>query len=212
MLNLLGFNDAIRYRFDMKESTPIRSGRKRSAASQEKAIAAAFDVLRERGYAGMSIEAVAERARVGKTTIYRWWPDKAALAVDAFFAITKAELAFPDTGSALEDFRLQILQLGQLLRGPSGEAMAAMVAGAKTDPQLASALGERWLVPRRKWGVERMERAVADNECLPDLDIEAALRVLYGPLYAPLLFGAGIPPPERINAYLAIAFRGIFHD
>lgn len=194
----------------MTESTPIRPGRKRSAASQAKAIAAAFEVLRERGYAGMSIEAVAERAGIGKTTIYRWWPDKAALAVDAFFASTKAELAFPDTGSAREDFRLQILQLGQLLRGPSGHAMAAMVAGAKTDPQLARALGERWLAPRRKWGVERMTRAVADGECLPDLDVEAALSVLYGPLYAPLLFGAGIPPHERIQAYLAIAFLGIF--
>ncbi|WP_376096367.1 TetR/AcrR family transcriptional regulator [Roseomonas sp. CCTCC AB2023176] len=103
----------------MTESTATERprGRPRSPASRGAILSAAFDLLRERGYAGLAIEAVAERAGVGKATIYRWWPDRAALAVEAFFEATREALAFPDTGSAREDFRRQIHGVADLLRG-----------------------------------------------------------------------------------------------
>ena len=173
-------------------------------------LAAAFALLGERGYAGLTFEAVAERAAVAKTTIYRWWPDRAALAVDAFLAATADALAFPDAGSAREDFRLQILQLARLLRGPVGAAMAAMVGGARTEPAMARAIGERWVAPRKRWGAERLERAQRDGECAPDLDVAAALDLLYGPLYARLLLGLGAPDDALVERHLAVAFRGIF--
>lgn len=119
--------------------------------------------------AGLAIEHVAARAGVGKATIYRWWPDRAALAVDAFFTATQDALAFPDTGSVREDFRQQVGQLGALLRTPAGTAMAAMAGGARHDPALGRALAERWIAPRKRWGVERMHRAIATGECPADL-------------------------------------------
>lgn len=186
------------------------TGRPRSEMSQEAILQAAFDQLVKRGWSGFTIEAVAAAAGAGKTTVYRWWSSKAELAVDAFFHATKAELRFPETGSAEGDFRAQILELAELLRGSRGQALAAMLGGARTDPDLGRALGERWLEPRRRWGLERMLRARADGELRPGVDPQAALAVLYGPLYAPLLFGGQVPTMEATKAYLAIAAAGVF--
>ena len=171
---------------------------------------AAFALLVERGYAGFTIEGVASIAGAGKTTVYRWWKTKADLAVEAFFHATTDELRLPDTGSARADFVEQIRELGSLLRGDRGKALAAMLGGARTDPQLAQALGERWLEPRRRWGFERMSRAAKTGELLPGVKPPAALAVLYGPLYAPLLFGGEVPSAAEVDAYLAVACAGIF--
>ncbi|GJD93597.1 TetR/AcrR family transcriptional regulator [Methylobacterium iners] len=187
-------------------------GRPRSESSREAILEAAFKLLVERGYGGFAIEVVASAARCGKTTVYRWWRSKAELAVDAFFHATREELRLPDTGSAREDFRSQILELGVLLRGERGQALAAMLGGARTDPALAKALGQRWLEPRRRWGFERMSHAAATGELRPGVEPTAALSLLYGPLYAPLLFGGEIPAADAIRAYLDLACVGIFVD
>lgn len=190
-------------------STATR-GRPRDARVSRAVLEAAFALLAERGWAGFAIESVAARAGVGKATIYRHWPGHAALAVDAFFVATEAGLAFPDTGSAREDFRLQVHALAELLRSPVGQAFVGLVAGAKSEPAIARAVGERWVAPRMRWGVARLERAAAAGECAATLDIEAALGAIYSPLYAPFLLGRGVEPPPRVEAYLAIVFAGIF--
>jgi len=186
------------------------SGRPRSESAREAILAAAFRLLVERGYAGFAIEPVAAAAGTGKSTIYRWWMSKAELAVDAFFHATEAELRFPDTGSAQGDFRAQVLELADVLRGERGRAFAGMLAGAGLDPDLGRALGERWLAPRRAWGFERMARAKAAGELRPGVEVGAALGVIYGPLYTPLLFGGQVPTREETQAYLDIACFAIF--
>ena len=188
------------------------SGRPRSEKSREAILDAAFRVLITRGYAGFAIEVVAAEASAGKTTVYRWWKTKAELAVDAFLHATTEELALPDTGSARADFRAQIMQLGELLRNDRGKALAAMLGGARTDPALARSLGERWLEPRRRWGAERMARAAAEGALRDGVLPSAALAVLYGPLYTPLLFGGGVPDAVAVQAYLDVACAGIFAD
>jgi len=193
----------------MTEASPPR-GRPRSDAAQRAILDAAFAVLIERGFAGLAIEAVAARAGVGKATIYRWWPGREALAVDAFFAATKADLAFPETGSGREDFRRQVHQVGALLRGPAGSAMAAMIAGALTSGVLAEALGTRFLAPRQRWGRARLERAIAAGECHPDLDVGAALAALYAPLYVRLCFGLPALQESEVEALLRVTLRGVF--
>ena len=185
-------------------------GRPRSETSREAILRAAFALLAERGYGAFGIEPVAARARVGKTTIYRWWPSKAELAIDAFLHATEATLRLPDTGSAERDFRAQITDLAEVLRGQRGRAFAGMLAGSGADPGLARALGERVLEPRRRWGFARMVRAQAAGKLRPGVDPIAALWVLYGPLYAPLLFGGEVPSAAEVVAYLEIACAGVF--
>jgi AcrR family transcriptional regulator len=185
-------------------------GRPRSETAHEAILGAAFALLAERGYGAFAIEAVAARAGVGKTTIYRWWASRAELAVDAFLHATDAEIRLPDTGSAERDFRAQITDLAEVLRGQRGRAFAGMLAGSGADPVLARALGERVLEPRRRWGFARMVRAQAAGELRPGVDPMAALAVLYGPLYAPLLFGGEVPSAAEVAAYLEIACAGVF--
>ena len=195
----------------MEPSTATR-GRPRSDASRAAVLAAAWALLVERGYPAMAIEAVAARAGVGKATIYRWWPGHAELALDAFFAGTRADLAFPETSDAREAFRAQIGALADLLRGPAGAAFAAIVAGARHDPALGRAVAERWVGPRSAWGRARIERAVADGQVREGIDLDAALSALYSGVYSPLLLGRGVEPPERMAAMLDIVLRGIFGD
>lgn len=187
-------------------------GRPRSEKARDAILEAAFGILIHKGYAGFTIEAVAAEANAGKTTVYRWWPSKAELAVDAFLHATIDELAFPDTGSARDDFRAQITALGALLRDGRGQALAAMLGGARNDPVLAQSLGDRWLEPRRRWGFQRIMRAAADDELREGIEPSAALAVLYGPLYTPLLFGSDVPNAAAVQAYLDIACYGIFTD
>lgn len=188
------------------------TGRPRSETVQDAILAAAFGLLAERGYAGFSIEGVAAAAGSGKSTIYRWWKSRADLAVDAFFHATTDELELPETGSARDDFRLQIIGLAALLHGARGQVFAAMVGGARDDAVLGKALGERWLEPRRRWGFQRMTRAAEAGELRPGVQPGAALAVLYGPLYTPLLFGAQVPERVDVEAYLDIALAGIFRE
>jgi AcrR family transcriptional regulator len=187
-----------------------RRGRPRSEASRAAVLQSAFELLREKGYADISIDAVATRAGVGKATIYRWWSNKAELAVDAFFSATTEDLAFPDTGSASEDFRQQIRQLAALLRGPLGQAMASMIEGSRHDAVLRAALGNRWVGPRRRWGMQRLQRAIEQGECLPGLNPDAALEVMYSPVYVRMLFGLGVPDDAQVDAALLIVFQGVF--
>lgn len=193
----------------MDKSTPKR-GRPRSDESKAAVLAAAFAILRERGYSDMAIEAVAARAGVAKTTIYRWWKNRQELAVEAFFANTTQELAFPDTGSIRQDFRQQIHQLASFLRGPVGEAMAAMIFASRQDPILREALGTRWVSPRRRWGKERIQRAADQGQCVPGIDLNVALEVMYSPIYNRMLFGLGVPTAEEVDAALNIVLPGIF--
>lgn len=193
-----------------RSALPRRPGRPRSNASRAAILEAGFGLLAERGYAGFVLEEVAARAGVGKATLYKWWPSRGELAVDCFFAGTVAQLRFPDTGSARRDFTLQIQALRRLLGGPRGEALMALVQGARVDPLLRSALGERWVRPRQAWGLARMARAQAEGQCRPGVDAEAALDLLYGPVYTRLAMGLGVPSKARLARILALACRAIF--
>jgi len=188
------------------------TGRPRSEKSRDAILDAAFDLLVARGFDGLTIELVAREAGAGKTTVYRWWKTKAELAVEAFLRATTEELRLPETASAEADFREQIAELGALLRGNRGRALAAMLGGALNDAELANALRDQWLEPRRRWGFQRMMRAKADGELRDGVEPSAALAALYGPLYAPLLFGGEVPSARDVGAYLDIACAGIFGD
>lgn len=188
----------------------IVQGRPRSEGTRQRILVAALTLLVERGYAGLSIEAVAAAAGSAKTTIYRWWPGKAELAVEAFFEGTEDTLRLPERGPARDDFRSQILELAELLRGDRGRAFAEMLGGARSDAVLARALGERWLAPRRRWGFERMQRAAAAGEVRAGVAIGPALALLYSPLYTPLLFGEPLPDQDIMLATLDLACSAIF--
>src|SRR5271170_4116344 len=85
-------------------------GRPRSEAARRAILRSTLRLLRNSGYQNLSIEAIASDANVGKATVYRWWPNKGALVVDAFASSTEDELHFPDSGSVYRDMSRQICQ------------------------------------------------------------------------------------------------------
>jgi AcrR family transcriptional regulator len=165
-------------------------GRPRSEESKQSILNSTLKLLKQDvGFADLSIEAIAADANVGKTTVYRWWPTKAALVADAFSASADDELRFPDTGSVQDDMSLQMRRLIRVFRSQRGKVVAALLAGGQSDPELIEAFRERFLWPRRKNAYRALQRGIDRGELPPDIDLDLALDSLYGPIYMRFLIG-----------------------
>jgi len=165
-------------------------GRPRSAEADRAILAATAGLLAERGLAAMSIEEVAARAGVGKTTIYRRWPSKGLLALDAFVISFRAEQPLPDTGTLRGDL---IAALHAWVRAvtetPMGPMLTGLIAEAQADPDLRGAWRDRVLEPLRAQHRIMLERAVARGEILAGTDQDAVLDLFFGAAEHRLLLG-----------------------
>lgn len=172
-----------------KATTPAGSGRgrPRSPETREKILKAAYELLDEVGFMNLTIEGVAARASVGKPTIYRRWKSKAALAMDAFLAAVNPELAFPDTGTVKEDFRLQMQKLVRVMNSPRGEVLATVIGSGQVDSELIASYRENWLNPRREDAKRILQRGIDREELRANIDAEVAIDALYSPLFYRLL-------------------------
>ena len=159
-------------------------GRPRSEESRQAILRSTLKLLkRARGLAELSIEGIAADANVGKATVYRWWPTKAALVADAFSASAEEELRFPDTGSLVRDMSLQMRRLIRIFRSDRGKVVAALLAGGQSDPELIEAFRDRFLWPRRRQAYQTLQRGVDRGELPADTDFDLLLDSLYGPIY-----------------------------
>jgi AcrR family transcriptional regulator len=158
-------------------------GRPRSEESRQSILRSTLKLLKEEGgFPELSIEAIAADANVGKTTVYRWWPTKAALVADAFSASANEELQFPNTGSVYTDINLQMRRLIRIFRSQRGKIVAALLAGGQSDPELIEAYRERFLWPRRRQAYQTLQRAVDRGELPIGSDFDLILDSLYGPI------------------------------
>ena len=159
-------------------------GRPRSEESRQSILRSTLKLLKQKGgFPELSIEAIAADANVGKTTVYRWWPTKAALVADAFSASADEELRFPNTGSVESDMSLQMRRLIRIFRSKRGKVVAALLAGGQSDPELIEAFRERFLWPRRKQAYKTLQRGINRGELPADSDLDLVLDSLYGPIY-----------------------------
>ena len=168
-----------------------RRGRPRSEASRTAILRAAGELLLEHGLHAISMDAVAERAGASKATIYRWWPSKELLALDALFSEwAPAAGASYDTGSLAGDLlALTRPWARQLAAKPYGRVIAALITSAQSDPRFAEVYRARFLEPRRDPARVIFQRAIERGEIPADTDIEVALDLLYGPFYHRVLHG-----------------------
>jgi AcrR family transcriptional regulator len=166
-------------------------GRPRSERARKAILEAAAELLLARGLSAVSMDAVAERAGVSKATIYRWWPTKETLALDALYTEWAAARPQPrDTGSLRGDL-LSLLRPWARLAGsrPYGRVVAALVTESQTDPAFAAEYRERFVEPRREQGRAIIRRAIERGELPAGTKVEVVLDLLYGSMYHRLLHG-----------------------
>jgi AcrR family transcriptional regulator len=166
---------------------------------------------REGGYPDLSIEAIAADANVGKATVYRWWPTKAALVADAFLASADQELRFPDTGSIQNDMSLQMKRLIRIFRSKRGKVVAALVAGGQSDPELIEAFRDRFLWPRRKQAYQTLQRGIDRGELPAGSDLDLVLDSLYGPIYLRFLIRHVKLEESFADEICALVLKGLNH-
>jgi AcrR family transcriptional regulator len=192
---------------DRKPPDPTR----RNERSRQAILTATADLLGEVSYTKLTVEAIAARAGVGKQTIYRWWPDKGALVLDAYLTLVGADqdLAFPDSGDLETDLRSVLGFVVHSLADPVFERRyRALLAAIQDDPKLAAALLERLLEP---WLAATRQRLGAAQQAgqLREVDLEVAAELLYGPVYYRWLLRTGPISPQYVDAVVAMTLRAL---
>jgi AcrR family transcriptional regulator len=156
------------------------------------------------------MDAVAERAGVSKATIYRWWPTKETLALEALYhEWDTARPSTRDTGSLRGDL-LALLRpwIRRVRARPYGRVIAALIAEANTDPNFAEQYRARFVEPRREPARTLFKRAIDRGEISADTDVEVALDLLYGPFYHRLLHGHAPLTDRFVQAVVDSALAG----
>ncbi len=160
-----------------------RPGRPRSVEADEAILEAATTAFIELGWDSLTIEGVAARAGVGKTTIYRRYPTRLDLLLAAAERLAEEKGAVPDTGTLPGDlFALVKAYLGMLSGTRAGRAIPAMVAATAKNPELANAY-RAFIATRRRESAVVLERAIDRGELPADLDVDLVLDLLAGPIF-----------------------------
>lgn len=182
-------------------------GRPRSAQSHQAMLQATLELLAEVGFNAMSMDAIAARAGVGKTTIYRRYSSKAELVADAIESL-REEVSIPDTGNLANDLDALIESAAQITLSPIGrQTVAIITSSALSNPEFAQTYWAKYLQPRRQAFAVVLERAKARNEVQADLDPGLVFDTMSGIMLYALIFQ---PTSESWVAYVRRALDLIF--
>ncbi|HZZ50209.1 MAG TPA: TetR/AcrR family transcriptional regulator [Pseudonocardia sp.] len=163
------------------------AGRPRDPAVNDAILTATRELLIEVGYAGISIDAVAARAEVGKPTVYRRYPNKTALVFEAVFGKTKAQ-PDPDTGSLVSDLRKAYRWAVEEFAAPEARAaVPGLIADLAANPQLAALVRTQVIGPEYARVRAALERARERGEIHPDADLTLAIDAFTGTALARVL-------------------------
>jgi AcrR family transcriptional regulator len=193
----------------MSDTNKKPPGRPRSTQSHQAMLQAALELLTEVGFAAMSMDAIAARAGIGKTTIYRRYASKEELVADAIESI-REEIVIPDTGNLQSDIDILIENAAQITLNPIGRQTVAMIiSSASSNPQFAQIYWTKYLQPRRKAFAVVLERAKARNEIQADLDSDLIFDIMSGIMLYALIFQ---PTAESWTTYVRRALNLLFRN
>ncbi len=179
-------------------------GRRRSQRAHRAVLTAAAQLLERDGWHALTIEAIAKQARVSKATIYRWWPSKAAVLMDALLFASHELADFPDTGDAVDDITLQLRSIIHLFtQTPAGRGLLTLIAESQHDPQLAAALSDRLISHRRSAAIAVLQRGQHRGNLRCDLDPAIATDAIYGAIYYRLLVSHELTTPDYADTLIA---------
>jgi len=144
---------------------------------------AVYALLQETSVRDLTMEAVAKRAGVGKPTLYKWWPTKAALVFAMFHERLAGEGKALQAETAEATIRVKIRRLVAEFRGLFGKVMAELIAEGQSDPAILRELYERHIQGRRSATIADIERGKASGEFKADVDAEVLVDEIIGPIY-----------------------------
>jgi AcrR family transcriptional regulator len=166
-----------------------RIGRPRSEESKAAILEATWELLKTTSLRDLSIEAIARKSGVGKTTIYRWWSSKVAVVMDAFVENVLLVTSFPEGLSATGALTQQMASLVQAFSGEYGRIVAQIIAEGQADPEALASYRDRFIYPRRAAAKTIIQQGIENGEFDSSLDPELAIDILYGAIYFRLLVG-----------------------
>ena len=173
----------------LNDEKPVARGRPRDESATPQILKAALTLVLRDGFRAVSMDAIAAEAGVGKTTIYRRWPNKAAVVMDAFLADIGPQIPYPAAENAREQIRLQMRSLAHLFNGRAGKLLRVLLGEIQFDPELEVAFRERWVIPRRATAREMLVAGIRSGELAPYTDPDALMDALYAGIYYTLLIG-----------------------
>ena len=183
---------------------------RRSERARQAIHAATAELLSSTSYDAITIEKIAAQAGVGKQTIYRWWPSKAAIVVDVWAEVIAPRVAFPDTGDLEADLRAQLTRMLDVLAEPVlGLNYMAVIADSQRDERLAADLSARIFAPRIADTKDRLRSAQAAGQMRDDIDVDTVTDLLYGGIFFRSLFRLVQLDRTQPDALVAALIRGI---
>lgn len=186
-----------------------KRGRPRNLEAQNSILSTSYDLLLENGFQAVTVDKIAECAQVSKATIYKWWPNKAAVIMDGFLYAASERLPVPDTGSAYDDILIHATNLTKFLTSREGTIIKQLLGEGQFDSGLADAYRDRYFRPRRLEAGSLLEKGVERGELKKNIDIDICIDLIYGPIFYRLLV-TGEPLDESYVQQLIVnAFEGI---
>ncbi|MBM7566384.1 TetR/AcrR family transcriptional regulator [Paenibacillus sacheonensis] len=186
-----------------------KKGRPRSPVTQKSILDASYGLLLENGFDDITIEKIAERAGVSKATIYKWWPNKAAVVMDGFFSAAADRLPIPDTGSVYEDVLIHATNLARFMVSPDGKSIKELIGQGQLDSTLKEAIQTHYIQPRRSEAMQLLERGVRSGELNAGLNLALGVDLLYGPMFYRMLVTSGSLDDEGVKDIVMTAFNGL---
>jgi AcrR family transcriptional regulator len=193
------------------KSKSVHLGRPRSdaAVSHAEILDAVSELLKEKPARDLTMDAVAKRAGVGKPTLYKWWPSKAALIMAMFHDRFNVIVEVPEATSAEEALRTRVKHLVAQCNGLFGKVVADLIAEGQADPSILKELYESHIRPRRASTVADIECGIASGEFVAGTDPELLLDAIVAPMYLRLLLRHRALTEEYGNQLIDQALLGI---
>lgn len=176
---------------------PTRRGRPRSAAAEVAVLETTYRLLATQGLAATSIDGIARESRVSKMTIYKWWPRREALLVDAFLRQAEMLLPFDPDGEPLAVLSAHAAAYATALGGEFGRVQLAVVAECITTTGCAKLFAERYLRQRRDLGIAVIQSGQEAGGIRADTPAADLYDRVYGTLFYQSSFGAGPVTPSQ---------------
>ncbi|MFJ4779521.1 TetR/AcrR family transcriptional regulator [Streptomyces sp. NPDC088762] len=188
---------------------PRTGGRLRNEDAHHSVLEATAALLTEHGYGALTIEGVAKRANVAKSTVYRWWKSKPALVMDAYAHETNTRVPEPDTGTLPGDLTAFITDLYRIGNDPlRAKALTGLMAEAQLDPTFADPF-RAWVHTRRELVTTLLTRAITRQEIPADTDLDHATDLIFGPFWYRLLIAHAPLDPTDAPAHVTTILDGL---